>query len=1182
MPSKNALFQLAISRCPITIDKPEERIKWLDNALTGKTPEQVQQELDDPHFGLSPDFVYDYAAQHIAREKERGREVPGQNNPAVVDMFRQLAGDTPLFYDLNEKGMAAPKDYLTELHKIRAAHTQESGWRNFWNNTAYSVMEGTAGFTALGARAMDGIGVTEGASLYWQKQTEEMEQLLAPQGGVSGMAGQLVGNTMFSLLVGGAGKSTAMAVKGGGWRASMLQMAKEGAGVGMAFGLSEAGRRFGIVAELRAQGRDISLADELTYSVAGGAVEAATEAFGWGIARGFGRGLIKNLPGLRDVVGKEGVQGAVRWLTHLGANAIGQAVGSAPKGAIEEGMAQFGSNLIDKYMDVLPDELKPELTTGLKEAALMGALQPLVTGIPLGMISRTPHIKGSEQIFDDLQQRHGVDVIMQGQYPIVTTDGLTPEQIQELGIEQIPGPETGKPVTALPGYSVEAIVSPLKFLDYSFGERITELSDKEKTNLVATKIRTELKEKYSDKITPGKERVKPAYQKGKKGEGQPPRVGGIKKKWRALMRMDRRLEAISPQLHDAVYKPMIEGSRQALNNSQAVRRDFAQKFQSKRQMKQFMLTKQTFVGSETEQEFELTGSEKMGIVLLARQAEGRLHLVHGHGYSEQDLQNIENSLTEEEAQVFNYMSNYYAELEPRVRAEADRLGIKFDARDFYATMTVIDGQQEHYDYFTESLNEYTKAQIIPEHKFLEERKKGKYRQYDIDGISAFWNNVQRFERFIALTKPASEVSQIVNNQKLKDTLSQLRGREFNEEVSAWLEDTIKGHGKEIQGSVENTLEGLRRNVGVFMVGFKLMTTLGKQPLAIFRTMAYDGVTGAYCMKNLVTMTNPIGFRKAKKFIMANSKEMPIRNPERFYIEAANAQIADQKKRAKHTYRTLAEKPTLSDRAMNFPRWTDNAFAIISWMSLYEGHFHENQDHDTAVAHADKQITRTQSAARIEQLPEMFRGGLTDRILSQFQNEPNQNLNFWAHEVYGEWQRGNISTNKMAYRLFMSSIVPAFFMGVVTRGDMPDDFWEALNDIFSEGVGAVTGIGTIASALMQGYEPGTPLGETQEELTKSYNRSVKLAQYLIDDGAWDTDEDTKKLVTSYIKFLSMVKGLPTGQAIMTAESVVDWQEGEITEVQELLKAQVYSKWARQRDERERQAEERKQKGALTGF
>ena len=361
MADNTALFQLAIARCPVTIDKPEERERWFTQAVVGKTPQQLQETLDtDQHFGLSPDFVYDYAAQYIEAEREKGREIPGQNNPAIIDTFRQLSGAKPLFYDLAENGAAVPKDYLTEFYKQRAAHTQESGWRNFWNNTAYSVMEGTAGFTALGARLTDAIGATEGASLYWQRQTEEMEKILSPQGGVSGTLGKLVGNTMFSLLLGGAGAGSAAAKSGGAltWSKSLIQMGKEGLGVGIAFGLSETGHRFGTVATLREGGREVNTFDEMTYAFAGGAIEAATEAFGWGVAKGFGRTLIKGIPGLREVVGRKGMVGAIEYLTHLGKSAVGAAVGSAPAGAFEEVASQFGQNLLDRYMEVLPEELQ--------------------------------------------------------------------------------------------------------------------------------------------------------------------------------------------------------------------------------------------------------------------------------------------------------------------------------------------------------------------------------------------------------------------------------------------------------------------------------------------------------------------------------------------------------------------------------------------------------------------------------------------------------------------------------------------------------------------------------------------------------------------------------------------------------------------------------------------------------
>lgn len=1163
MPSKNALFQLAISRCPVTIDKPEERLKWLKNALIGKTPDQTQQELNDPYFGLSPDFVYDYAAQYIAKEKERGREVPGQNNPAVVDMFRQLSGAKPLFYDLNERGLATPKDYLTEFRKTRAAHTQDSGWRNFWSNTAYSMMEGMAGFTALGARAMDGIGVTEGASLYWQKQTEELEQLLAPQGGVSGMAGQLVGNTMFSLLVGGAGgKSASALTKGGGWRGSMLQMAKEGVGVGMAFGLSETGRRFGTVAALRETGRDINLTDELTYAVTGGAVEAATEAFGWGLARGVGRGLIKNLPGLRDVVRLEGVQGAVHWLTRFGKNAVGQALGNAPKGALEEFTAQFGHNLIDKYMDVLPDELKPELTTGLKDAMLMGALQPIVTGIPLSMLSHTPRVKGSDQIFDEVQLVHGIDVFGQGQYPIVTVDGLTPETQQELGIEIPAGSEQGISVTELPGYQTETVTPPTQLPEYSLGEwaATREYSVSDRAKFIANDIAQNLVEKYA--VLPYHKKTKPAFQKEEK---RLPKVGILKKFGRAHIRMDRQLEAVDPQLYETVYVPITTAIQTASINEQTVGKDFKSKFASKRQIKDSMNKKQKFVGTESGLDIEVTTDEKIGIMLMARQADGLPHLIHGHGYSEQDLQNIENSFTPEETETFNYISNYYEEIYGRVKPICDRLGIPLSKLDLYAPMTVVEGRTEYYDFLTEALSEYTKTQKIPEHKFVKERTGGKFRRYDINGISAFLHNLHRLERFIAIAEPASEVGRIVNNKKLKGVLAEVKGEQFNKQLRTWLDDSVKGHGELITSTSGKIIEAIRKNATIFFVGGKLMTALGKQPIALGRTMGIDGTTAAYCLTNTFAMSSPEGYHEIKNFVMENSHYMPTRNPERYYAEAANAQIENLKKRRKQTYRTLADEPSISQRSMNLVRWTDNFFAISSWKSLYDAEMYRNQNHDAAVTYADKMTPRLQAAASIEQLPELFRGGLVDRIVTTFQNEPVQNINFLVHEVIGARVRGEISTPKAAYRITTGLIIPAYVITLVTRGAFSEDWKETFLDVLGEGVSGIYYLGQFINTALQGFDNDTVASEV-------FDSGKILARNIAAE-----DRNVRDIMVPLIKTTSLIGGLPTGQPMMTAESIVEWQQGEIEEG-ELIWRQFFSKYRREQIE----AKKRRKREAATGW
>ena len=133
--------------------------------------------------------------------------------------------------------------------------------------------------------------------------------------------------------------------------------------------------------------------------------------------------------------------------------------------------------------------------------------------------------------------------------------------------------------------------------------------------------------------------------------------------------------------------------------------------------------------------------------------------------------------------------------------------------------------------------------------------------------------------------------------------------------------------------------------------------------------------------------------------------MPVRAPERYYTSAAQNQaekrvttwqkfLLGEETRSKQTYRALAEKPRIDEHAMNFIRRTDHGFAKLVWKSLYDAHLGKHGDHQAAVAHADKEITRVAAAGRAEQLPDMFRGGELSQILTQFQNETNQNLNFW--------------------------------------------------------------------------------------------------------------------------------------------------------------------------------------------
>jgi len=72
---------------------------------------------------------------------------------------------------------------------------------------------------------------------------------------------------------------------------------------------------------------------------------------------------------------------------------------------------------------------------------------------------------------------------------------------------------------------------------------------------------------------------------------------------------------------------------------------------------------------------------------------------------------------------------------------------------------------------------------------------------------------------------------------------------------------------------------------------------------------------------------------------------------------------------------------------------------------------------------------------------------------------------------------------------------------------------------------------------------------------------------LDEDADPEDAPTRELVVSWIKFLSMARGLPTGQPLMTAESIVDWNEGEIESGRDFVQRQVHSKWTMEEQRKE---------------
>jgi len=322
----------------------------------------------DPQ-SITPDTYMQHAAERIQmyqtrRDEANEARLTALEQTAIQDAFRELAGIEPLAYR-RYKGGAVPIDRFAEK---RQARTEESSWENFKANIANTVLQSAGGITAFGAKMADTVGISDDAIKDWSNQLDETQRILAPRGGASGLMGQVVGSTMFSLLAGGTGP-----VSGG-------RMWAHGLKVGGAFGISATGQTFAEVSHRRMHGQDIGILNEWTAAIGNGAIEAITEAFGWAIAGKFATKLVRGVPGLRRALATKGWEGAKGWLRKGFKTSAGTVLAQLPQGYLEEFLAQIGQDSTNIMAGITPEIDWSDLLGRAHQAGKAGALQPLLLG----------------------------------------------------------------------------------------------------------------------------------------------------------------------------------------------------------------------------------------------------------------------------------------------------------------------------------------------------------------------------------------------------------------------------------------------------------------------------------------------------------------------------------------------------------------------------------------------------------------------------------------------------------------------------------------------------------------------------------------------------------------------------------------------------------------------------------
>ncbi len=596
-----------------------------------------------------------------------------------------------------------------------------------------------------------------------------------------------------------------------------------------------------------------------------------------------------------------------------------------------------------------------------------------------------------------------------------------------------------------------------------------------------------------------------------------------------------------------IFLPMNQASMEAddaINQRLGDLQGFMLKTFGPEKMKQLLTGKRTPVTDpKYKDKISLSPSERIGYHVLSQNEDGLRRLKRGNlgsfGNREDTLRAVLESLTEEEKQLGDWALEQLRAQFPRAnQAAIFALGRELTPADNYFPLyspadTV--GLDQQVDFLTQLEEKAGAPKTSLEISEAQERVKTSTGPVETDFFRSYLHNIARVERFINMAPAVNEVQNLLNNREYRHTLNKATNGYGVKILHNWMKDTTKGKSSEVNDWTGKLLTGLRRNAMVYAIGFNISSMM-RQTLSLGNAIAIDPLMMKHVPMNW--MKNKQGwdnYRTMENEVMSKSIMMRTRSFDR--VESILNSLSATQKR-------LMGKKDYSRKALGFIRWMDRHTTVLAWRSLYDVATDRKMSEEQAVAFADDGISKTQPMGNARDLPDFFRGGPLQKLLTTFQNQVNQNYNFWTHDIIGELKAGKISKRTAAHRVAFSYVIPALLFGMIGRGGPPKDWKDVAKDLALYPLGSLFLVGRVVYNAAQGFAGG---GTSVAEIGISEFEKTIAAGFRGDVG---------KVVKHGIKATGALTGRIPAQLIRTAEGAYDLAQNETDDWRRL----IYSEWA----------------------
>lgn len=614
------------------------------------------------------------------------------------------------------------------------------------------------------------------------------------------------------------------------------------------------------------------------------------------------------------------------------------------------------------------------------------------------------------------------------------------------------------------------------------------------------------------------------------------RLGGL---WSDLKRIERWLEALDGYedgpLHQHIWKRVKQADELRNVNIGREQTEFFRIIEDQN------IDSAIWCGAKEKirEGLELTPFEQIGVYLLAQNDNGFKYLTKGMAVTEEDITLIGDKLTEEQLAVAAWLDEQYRLQWPVIRAAAIEAGVdpKLLEQELNYSPILRTDLEDDVDFVSLLTEQFNQQSLKPEKGFLEQRKKRALGKIELDAGIIYMKNIQRIETFKAMAPVAANLGRIFHNPIFKTALNEATEGRGMKIMNTWLRDTVRGFMPGPQSEHAKLISMMRRNGIIYAIGYNIPSVM-RQTLSLNNAIALDPLMLKYVPANMLEATRG-NYKTMEEFVEERSALVRTREYDRDLKKKWDASALGKRLRGKKPW---------SEKATNWIRWTDKRTVVTAWKSLYDVALEKKMTEQEAVEFADQGITRTQPMANMKDLPHFFRGGTLERLLSTFQNQVNNNLNFYVHDIVGARIAGKISNTEVAYRVMWSYVIPAILFGIIGRGRLPITEeginWKALAvDLATYPIATLMLAGRLINRMIRGWGNSGTVGEIAPEEAV---RTVQAAR--------------RGDIPGMIKHAAATYGAATGripaQAIRTVGGAMDLAAGTTRDPRRL----IYTQWA----------------------